>query len=206
MGVGTNQQRSTKSVLLHRHTESTNSEQRSTTEYSDRRASPRSSLARQPAERERSERQSLGRDANYGLHKVSPPLFYEVGLSFNISKVANRLRHFGRAFPRDGEIVQVAHVLRKRGRHYICHFKSLLYLDDVIRREDITMRDLAETLAAVDMLKKSGMVTPLFGDDWRADSFGPIPSHVRDVSADRDINWRLVSKYTFKPQIKDQNV
>lgn len=120
--------------------------------------------------------------------------------------MASRLRKFGRAFPRDGEVVQVAHVLRKRGRFYICHFKSLLYLDDVIRREDITMRDLAETLAGVDMLVKAGLVSPLFGQDWRKDSFGPAPSHVRDVSDDRDTPWRLVAKYTFKnPEERKSN-
>ena len=60
------------------------------------------------------------------------------------------------------------------------------------------MRDLAETLAAVEFLVKAGLVTPVFGDDWQKDSFGPAPSHVREVGDDEGVRWRFVSKYTFK--------
>lgn len=201
MGVGTNLQRSMKSPSLLRPTGSTSYGRPSTTGFSAQKGSQQSSRARQQVARQRERSVEAGNpehDADYGIHKVAPPLFFEVTLNADISTVAHRLRKFGRAFVKDAEVVQVAHVLRKRGRFFICHFKSLLYLDDVIRREDITMRDLAETLAAVDMLVKADLVVPQFGPDWRKDTFGPAPAHVRDVSADRDIHWRPVSKYTFK--------
>ena len=197
MAVGTNLQKSKRSALLHPLTRSTNYAPPSITGFSAPKASKLFSPAKTRAGRERSEKANPERDADYGIHKVSPPLFYEVVLVDGFAKINERLRRFGRAFPRDGEVVQVAHLLHKRGRFYICHFKSLLYLDDVIRREDITMRDLAETLAAVDLLVKAGAVSPMFSTDWRKDSFGPAPSHVRDVSGDRDTPWRLVAKYTF---------
>lgn len=101
MGVGTNQQRSKKSALLHQHIGSTNYGQPNTTDYSDQRGSRPSSLVRPREARERNESQrpKPERDTSYGIHKVAPPLFYEVALAHNISKVANRLRQFGRAFP-----------------------------------------------------------------------------------------------------------
>lgn len=134
---------------------------------------------------------------DYGVHKVHAPLFHEVLLNAPIDVISRRLRSFGRTFPDRLEIVQVAHVLKKRGKFYICHFKSLLYLDGVAERSDITLRDLAETYAAVKMLLRDGLVT--IESDFDVEQFGPVPPHVKDVSRDTYFDWKRVSKYTFKP-------
>jgi hypothetical protein len=128
---------------------------------------------------------------------VHAPLFHEVLLNAPIDVISRRLRSFGRTFPERLEIVQVAHVLKKRGKFYICHFKSLLYLDGVAERNDITLRDLAETYAAVMMLLRDGLVT--IETDFDVEQFGPVPPHVKDVSRDTYYDWKRVSKYTFKP-------
>lgn len=134
---------------------------------------------------------------DYGVHKVHAPLFHEVLLNAPIDVISRRLRSFGRTFPERLEIVQVAHVLKKRGKFYICHFKSLLYLDGVAERNDITLRDLAETYAAVMMLLRDGLVT--IETDFDVEQFGPVPPHVKDVSRDAYYDWKRISKYTFKP-------
>lgn len=206
MGAGTNPQRSKKSALLHPHIGSTDYVPRSIIEYSGKQGSPLSSPHRPSAVRRALERQAERVDDGYGFHKVSVPLFYEVSISRPLPAIANRLRQFGRTFPLEGEVVQVAHILKKRGRYYLCHFKALLYLDEVITREAVSQRDLAETLAAVDMLVKTRMVSPLYGKDWPVDSFGPVPHHVLDTAGDPEKHWRFVSKYTFKKLNKEIHV
>jgi hypothetical protein len=125
-------------------------------------------------------------------------LFYQVECHAPIDVIARRLRSFGRVFPKQSEVVQVSHILRKRGMFYICHFKSLLYIDDVLRRDDIDTRDLAETTAALDLLIREGFVSLLPGDTaYRSNAFGPCPRHVKSVDPD-DISWNRIAKYTFK--------
>ena len=141
-------------------------------------------------------KQKRGSDDDYGVHKVHAPLFHEVVLNAPIDVISRRLRSFGRTFERDLEVVQVAHVLKKRGKFYICHFKSLLYLDGVANRDDVTMRDLAETAAAVQLLLHDGLIT--IDEDFDHEKWGPCPNHVKDVSRDTYHTWRRVAKYTFK--------
>ena len=135
---------------------------------------------------------------DYGQHKVRPPLFYQVECHAPIDVIARRLRSFGRVFHKQGEVIQVAHILRKRGVFYVCHFKSLLYIDNVLQRSDIAARDLAETSAALDLLVREGLVSLLPGDTtYRSNAFGPCPQHVKSVSPD-DFTWTRIAKYTFK--------
>ena len=132
---------------------------------------------------------------DYGFHKVERPYFFEFTPVIPMWQVADRLKSFGRCFPADNEVVQVAHVLRKRGRHYLCHFKSLLYLDGKIQRSSITTRDLQEIDAAIKMLCDNRLISPPTG--WRHGEHGTAPSHVRDIHPDLT-TWKRVAKYTFK--------
>lgn len=139
------------------------------------------------------ERQNPRKDEGFGIEKVIPPYFIEVELRVPFEVVAARLKAYGRSFPRDNEIVQVAHLLSKRDRFYLCHFKSLLWLDGVIDEEAISRRDIeelkgaAKTLVSANYVETKGIVG----------SPRNLPPHVKDCYGDGK-DWRYVSKYTFK--------
>lgn len=131
-------------------------------------------------------------DPTYGFGKVVRPFFFEVELRSPFREVATALKSYGRVFPASCEVVQVAHVLKKRDRFYVCHFKSLLYLDGVADKDSITGRDLQEIGGALDFLLARGMVAIA-----RNHSFLAPPAHVCSVLGDSR-KWKQVSKYTFK--------
>lgn len=126
------------------------------------------------------------------MDKVVAPHFYEVELTVPMHVIASRLRYYGRVFPRDLEVVQVAHILKKRERFFICHFKSLLYLDGVAAKESIQERDLEELAGALYHLEAHGMVKIIVQPTHSA-----FPGRVGTVWGDSR-PWKLVSKYTFK--------
>lgn len=131
-------------------------------------------------------------DPSYGMDKVKPPYFFEVALNVPMQVVASRLRLYGRIFPRDLEVVQVAHVLKKRDRFFICHFKSLLYLDGVASKESLQDKDFGELAGAMYHLESNGLVE--FMDK---PTHPVLPDRVGTVWGDTR-PWNLVSKYTFK--------
>lgn len=130
---------------------------------------------------------------DYGMSKIVPPMFIEVELQFPWDVVSSRLKNIGRTFRNPNEIVQVAHILKKRDKYYLCHFKSLLYLDGVIPEDAIQEKDLCELSFAVQQLQGLGYVNVI---DRLTRTRKP-PPHVKDVT-DSIVPWRRVVKYTFK--------
>jgi hypothetical protein len=106
--------------------------------------------------------------------------------------VKESLTRIGVASKRTQTLFQSAHILHKRGKYYICHFKELFTLDgkvSTITPDDITRRNLIASL-----LNDWGLVTvrniSLLGDK--------APLHlIKIIPFKEKGNWKLESKYSL---------
>lgn len=108
-------------------------------------------------------------------------------------KVRETLTRIGITSKREGDdkptLWQSCHVLHKRGKYYIVHFKSLFLLDGKEKKTDYTEVDHQRTLFVTELLSQWGLVKPV----------KPIPDGVEsEVTivryADKHL-WNLRAKY-----------
>lgn len=85
---------------------------------------------------------------------------------------------------------QTCHVLHKRGRYYICHFKQMFLLDGRTKSTDFTDEDFDRTEYIVALLQDWGLVSPL-------DEVIKPPTNVMVVKHSDKGNWNLRCKYTI---------
>ena len=106
--------------------------------------------------------------------------------------VKESLTRIGVASKKSKTLYQTAHILHKRGKYYICHFKELFTLDgkpSTITTEDIERRNLIVSLL----------------DDWELLTIiepsaiaSKAPVHAVKILSFKDKNeWVLESKYTL---------
>lgn len=80
--------------------------------------------------------------------------FLEVRLSEreDFLKIVETLTRIGIS-TKDNTLVQTCHILHKRGKYYICHFKELFKLDGVMKTE-ITEEDIQRRNAIAHLLSE----------------------------------------------------
>lgn len=132
----------------------------------------------------------MGRN-EYGWDTIVPPYFYRVELLTSFNEVRDALTGIGRTYS-DGTVVQVAHILKKRGVFFICHFKSLLWLDGKSEKSSITYRHIHELGFALKVLIDSGMVRQVGNHPLEHGALGV--QNINSIPGD----WKRTSKYTFK--------
>lgn len=107
-------------------------------------------------------------------------------------KIRETLTRIGIANNKTSTLVQSCHILQKRGRYYIVHFKELLALDglcvtfstdDIERRNDIAF-----------LLENWGLCTIV---DKESHSFSG-QNFFRVLKSSESKNWTLVRKYEFR--------
>lgn len=110
---------------------------------------------------------------------------------FGFLKVVETLTRMGIASEREKRLIQTAHILHRRGRYYIAHFKEMMMLDG--KEANYNEADEARRNRIALMLEKWGMVDVV---DHHVLSYNP--GHVGMVAVlkheDKD-NWNLVQKY-----------
>ncbi len=106
--------------------------------------------------------------------------------------VKESLTRIGIAINKSKTLYQTAHILHKRGKYYICHFKELFTLDgkpSTISQEDIERRNLIASL-----LSDWGLLVI----KYPADIEKKLPLHSVKILAFKEKHeWQLVSKYTL---------
>jgi len=107
-------------------------------------------------------------------------------------KIKETLTRIGVPSFKDKKLYQSCHVLHKRGKYYIVHFKELFALDgkpSSLSEDDIARRNMIATL-----LQDWGLLKIT-----SAEKLQPIaPMHtVKIVSHKEKQNWDLCSKYTI---------
>jgi Bacteriophage translational regulator len=86
---------------------------------------------------------------------------------------------------------QTCHVLNKRGKYYICHFKTFFVLDG--KRNDLSSGDIARQNLIIKLLEEWKLVTVT-----NSDMIGEYIASLKTIKVvryqDRE-DWELVSKY-----------
>lgn len=114
-------------------------------------------------------------------------------------KVKETLTRIGIASKVENTLWQSCHILHKRGRYYIVHFKEMFLLDGRPASFDDT--DYARRNTIVKLLKEWGLVDvvrPL------PDMFVPL-KQIKIISHADKPNWQLKAKYFVGAKPRDDN-
>jgi hypothetical protein len=107
-------------------------------------------------------------------------------------KVRETLSRIGVASRKEKILYQSCHILHKRGRYFILHFKQLFALDG--KPTDISENDIARTNAIARLLAEWGLVV-LVNPQIMVEV---APLHQIKIITHKEKNeWQLVTKYTI---------
>jgi hypothetical protein len=115
-------------------------------------------------------------------------------------KVRETLSRIGVASRKEKILYQSCHILHKRGRYFILHFKQLFALDG--KPTDISENDVARTNAIARLLAEWGLLS-LVKPDVLVEV---APLHqIKIITHKEKTDWQLVTKYTIgKKRVGDQ--
>lgn len=108
-------------------------------------------------------------------------------------KVKETLSRIGIASKRDNTLVQSCHILHKRGRYFITHFKELFLLDG--KPSDFDENDKARRNTICKLLDEWGLVVLV--DPKKIEEPLATLSHIKIISFHDKSQWNLVAKYTI---------
>lgn len=119
----------------------------------------------------------------------------------NFLKIRETLTRIGIASKRDNTIYQSCHILHKRGRFYITHFKEMFLLDG--KESSFEASDIGRRNTIISLLAQWKLVTVV--DPSEIESPRASLSSIKIVSFKDKQDWTLVAKYTVgrKTQPKD---
>lgn len=120
-------------------------------------------------------------------------------------KVKETLTRIGVASKKDKTLYQSCHILHKRGRFAIVHFKELFVLDG--KESDISENDLARRNTITNLLAQWGLITIV----KPTSTTDPLTSlnQIKIVKHSEKSLWSLVAKYsigkkkTISPEIQE---
>lgn len=106
-------------------------------------------------------------------------------------KIKETLTRIGIASKKDKTLYQSCHILHKRGRYYIVHFKELFLLDG--RHSEFTEDDMARRNMIALLLEEWGLVNIV-----NRDLIGILApaNQIKIISHKDKSDWMLISKYT----------
>jgi len=108
-------------------------------------------------------------------------------------KVRETLSRIGIASKKDNTLYQSCHILHKKGKFYIIHFKQLFLLDG--KPSNFTEEDRARLNTIANLLQEWGLVT-LVNKEKSASPVAQM-SQIKILSHKEKHNWNLVQKYTI---------
>lgn len=107
-------------------------------------------------------------------------------------KVKETLTRIGVASFKDKKLYQSCHLLHKKGKYYIVHFKELFALDGKL--SSLSDDDIARRNTITKLLAEWGLVGVI--DIKMLEPQSPVNS-VKIIPHKEKYNWTLVSKYTI---------
>jgi hypothetical protein len=111
----------------------------------------------------------------------------------NFLKVRETLSRIGVASKKDKTLYQSCHILHKRGRYAIVHFKQMFLLDG--KPSDFSDEDRARLHTIANLLHEWGLVE-LVDPDRSTDPVAPL-SMIKIISHKEKVEWNLVTKYNI---------
>jgi hypothetical protein len=107
-------------------------------------------------------------------------------------KVRETLTRIGVASRKEKKLYQSCHILHKKGKYYIVHFKELFALDG--KRENITQNDLQRRNRIVQLLIDWGLITIVSAD--AIEDIAPL-NQIKVLAYKDKAEWTLESKYNI---------
>lgn len=108
-------------------------------------------------------------------------------------KVKETLTRIGVASRKDRKLYQSCHVLHKKGKYYIVHFKELFMLDGKVNNFD--EEDKARRNTIVNLLEQWGLVESV-NPSQIEDPVAPL-AQIKIISYKEKDQWELVPKYSI---------
>lgn len=105
-------------------------------------------------------------------------------------KVKETLTRIGVSSKKDKKLYQSCHILHKRGRYAILHFKELLALDGL--ETDTSESDLARRNTIVKLLYEWGLLTPI-SDKYKTNQLSIAQLKIIPFKEKKE--WELIPKY-----------
>jgi hypothetical protein len=105
-------------------------------------------------------------------------------------KVKETLTRIGVSSRKEKKLYQSCHILHKRGRYAILHFKELLALDGL--ETDTSENDIARRNTIVKLLTEWGLITPL---DEKYKNHQLSIAQLKIIPHKEKKEWELVPKY-----------
>lgn len=110
----------------------------------------------------------------------------------NFLKIKETLTRIGVASKKDKKLYQSAHILFKRGKYYIVHFKELFILDG--KQSSITVSDIERRNAIATLLEQWGLLKMV---ERCSNVEQSTISQIKIVSFREKEEWELCPKYTI---------
>ena len=112
-------------------------------------------------------------------------------------KIRETLSRIGVASRKDNELFQSCHILHKRGKYYIVHFKELFKLDG--KQSNFDESDIARRNTIVDLLRQWSLVKVL--DPKRIEEPRAPLSQIKVIPYKEKNQWKLTQKYSIGTNI-----
>lgn len=106
-------------------------------------------------------------------------------------KVKETLTRIGISSRTDKKLWQSCHILHKRGKYAIMHFKEMFVLDGL--SSDISDEDLGRRNVIVKLLVEWGLVTAIDDEEYKEPMI-PL-SKLKIISHKEKGDWQLIPKY-----------
>lgn len=121
--------------------------------------------------------------------------------SQNFLKIKETLTRIGVASRKDKTLYQSCHILHKRGKYYIVHFKELFGLDghEITFDED----DLARRNTIANLLEDWGLID--ITDPNKTEEPVALMNSIKVLNYKEKGEWNLVPKYNIGKKIKPQS-
>lgn len=108
-------------------------------------------------------------------------------------KVKETLTRIGVASRKDKKLYQSCHILHKRGRYAIMHFKELFMLDG--KESNLSEEDVARRNTIVNLLEQWQLIKTVDPSKVE-DPVAPL-SHIRVLPHKEKVEWELIPKYSI---------
>ncbi len=108
-------------------------------------------------------------------------------------KIRETLSRIGVASRKDKELFQSCHILHKKGKYYIVHFKELFKLDG--KQTNFDESDLGRRNTIIDLLRQWNLVKVL-NPQQILDPRAPL-SQIKVIPYKEKNEWKLTQKYSI---------
>jgi len=124
----------------------------------------------------------------------SPEMMVEVTLRQpdDFLKVRETLTRIGVASRKEKKLFQSCHILHKKGKYYIVHFKELFALDG--KHANLTSNDVQRRNRITKLLSDWGLVS--ICEDDQIDDIAPL-NQIKVIAFKDKTDWILESKYNI---------